>query len=66
MKWKFLVSLETQLYHVILFLETILWEDDFAEGDTLRYFAKNRHKVCFLKLPWKSACDVLLEQTLEI
>ena len=39
-----------------VFLETILWEGVFAE---------NRCVVFFWKLPWKRACDVLLECMLE-
>jgi hypothetical protein len=44
LKWKFPVSLETPLCHVMFFLETVLWKNGLLK-QTLGCFAKNRHVV---------------------
>jgi hypothetical protein len=47
-KLKFLFSLETQLCHVIFFfLETVLWEDVFAEADTWKDILLRVDTWCF-------------------
>jgi hypothetical protein len=52
MKWKFLVSLETQLGHVVFFC-------------LMMFFSENRYVAFFWKLCCERACGVWLEQMFE-
>lgn len=69
MKWNFLVSLETQLCHVIFFWKP-LWEDFFlfAEADMWKNVLLRIDMWCFSRSSLEThtiVCVVLLEWTLE-
>jgi len=63
LKWKFLVSLEIQLCHVIFFLETVLLLDVFCNAGTGEDALLRPDNWCFSGK--KKACYVFLEWILE-
>ena len=65
MKWKFPVSFETQLCHMMFFWKLSHVRMFLPKQTRGKMFAENRHMVFFWKLPGKGACDVLLDRTLE-
>ena len=65
-KWKFLISLKTQLCAVMFFSGNCLMRGCFCWNRHMGgCFPENRQVVLFWKQPGKRPCDVFLEQILE-